>query len=89
MSSLIQLLQISAVLHVSLRFYIISIAEDVVHTSPSLEANLVIASQSDLPDDDDEDLPGDPSDVTFCTDEVRIALSNSDTVIWGSINQNV
>ena len=80
MSSLIQLLQISAVLHVSLRFYIISIAdaEDVVHTSPS-----------HLPDDDDEDLPGDASDVTFCTDEVRIALFNSDTVILGSINQNV
>ena len=78
MSSLIQLLQISAVLHVSLRFYKISIADDVVHTSPS-----------HLPDDDDEYLPGDASDVTFCTDEVRIALSNSDTVIWGSINQNV
>ena len=71
------------------------IAEEVVHISPSLEANLFVASKSHLPppnDDNDDDLlgvSGDDDVVTFCTDEVRIALSNSDTVIWGSINRNV
>merc|ERR1719460_426383 len=43
--------------------------EDVVHISPSLEANLVVASKSHIPDDDDADLPDDPNAVTYCTDE--------------------
>ena len=61
-----------------------------MHISPSFEANLFVASKSHLPDEeDDDDLPGDSSHVTLCTAEVRIALFNSDTVIWGSINQNV
>jgi len=44
--------------------------EDVVHISPSFEANLFVASKSHLPDEeDDDDLPGDSSHVTLCTAE--------------------
>merc|ERR1711971_132578 len=44
--------------------------EDVVHISPSFEANLFVAPKSHLPDEeDDDDLPGDSSHVTLCTAE--------------------
>ena len=49
---------------------IISLADQVMHISPSWESNLAVVSQSYPPG-------GEYDNVTFCSDQVRIVLFNS------------